>query len=55
MDYFEYKEDSLFAEGVSVSDIASEFGTPCYVYSRASIERHWHAFNDAAGEHQHLV
>lgn len=55
MDYFEYKANSLFAEDVLVNDIASEFGTPCYVYSRATIERHWHAFNNAAGEHQHLV
>ncbi|MDC0601497.1 diaminopimelate decarboxylase [Aliiglaciecola sp.] len=55
MDYFEYKANSLFAENVPVSEIASEYGTPCYVYSRATIERHWHAFNNAAGEHQHLV
>lgn len=55
MDYFEYKANSLFAESVPVSEIASEYGTPCYVYSRATIERHWHAFNNAAGDHNHLV
>lgn len=56
MDYFNYQEDGqLFAEQCQMTDIAAQFGTPTYVYSRATIERHWHAFNDAAGEHPHLV
>lgn len=56
MDHFNYQDDGqLFAEQCAVADIASEFSTPTYVYSRATIERHWHAFNDAAGEHPHLV
>lgn len=56
MDYFNYQDDGqLFAEQCSVAELATRFGTPTYVYSRATIERHWHAFNDAAGEHPHLV
>lgn len=55
MDFFQYKNDALYAEEVAVSDIAAQFGTPCYVYSRATIERHWHAFNNAAGDHKHLI
>ncbi|GIC77335.1 diaminopimelate decarboxylase [Moritella sp. F3] len=56
MDYFNYQDDGqLFAELCAVADVAKKFGTPTYVYSRATIERHWHAFNDAAGEHPHLV
>jgi len=56
LDHFNYQDDGqLFAEQCAVADIASEFTTPTYVYSRATIERHWHAFNDAAGEHPHLV
>jgi len=56
LDHFNYQDDGqLFAEQCAVADIASEFSTPTYVYSRATIERHWHAFNDAAGEHPHLV
>lgn len=56
MDYFNYQDDGqLFAEQCAVADVADKFGTPTYVYSRATIERHWHAFNDAAGEHPHLV
>lgn len=47
MDYFNYRDGELFAEEVSVARLAKEYGTPCYVYSRATLERHWHAFNDA--------
>lgn len=55
MDHFTYQNDRLFAEGVAVSDIAQQFQTPVYIYSRATLERHWHAFNDALGEHPHLI
>lgn len=55
MDFFNYKEQQLFAENVSVSDIAAAHNTPCYIYSRATIERHWKAFDSAAQNHPHLV
>lgn len=55
MDYFNQRNDSLYAEDCSISDIAKQYGTPLYVYSRATIERHWHAFNDAAGMQKHLI
>ena len=55
MDYFAYNQGQLCAEQVPVADIAATHGTPVYVYSRATLERHWHAFNDAIGEHPHLV
>jgi diaminopimelate decarboxylase len=55
MDYFEYKNGQMYCEDVSLSDIADTHGTPCYVYSRATLERHWHAFNDAVSQHKHLV
>ena len=55
MDFFAYKEGQLFAEDVSVTSLAQHYGTPLYVYSRATLERHWHAFNDAIGEHPHLI
>ncbi|MEH6818276.1 MAG: diaminopimelate decarboxylase, partial [Pseudoalteromonas distincta] len=44
MDYFNYKNNQLFAEDVSVASIAQQYGTPCYVYSRATFERHYLAF-----------
>ena len=56
MDYFDYHDDGrLHAEDCSLADIAETYGTPCYVYSRATIERHWHAFNDSLGDHPHLI
>ncbi|WP_166422736.1 diaminopimelate decarboxylase [Paraglaciecola sp. 20A4] len=55
MDFFGYKNEKLYAEDVSLQDIAQTHGTPCYVYSRATIERHWLAFDKAAGAHPHLV
>lgn len=55
MDHFRYQSNQLMAEDVSVADIAAQYGTPCYVYSRATLERHWHAFNNAAQDREHLV
>ncbi|MGD8174052.1 diaminopimelate decarboxylase [Vibrio sp. TRT 21S02] len=56
MDYFNYQDDGqLWAENVSLNDLAQQYGTPLYVYSRATLERHWHAFDKSVGEHPHLV
>ena len=55
MDHFRWQDDALYAEDVPLATIAKSVGTPCYVYSRATLERHWHAFDDALGELDHLV
>ena len=55
MDYFNFKENQLFAEDVAVADIAAAVGSPCYIYSRATLERHWHAFNDSFADYPHLI
>ncbi|MFZ7136352.1 diaminopimelate decarboxylase [Avibacterium avium] len=55
MDFFQYKDDQLMAEQVPVAEIAQQFGTPAYIYSRATLERHWHAFDNALGDHPHLI
>ena len=55
MDFFQYKNNQLMAENLPVKQLAEQFGTPLYVYSKATLERHWHAFNNAFGEHLHLV
>jgi len=55
MDYFNYRENKLFAEEVAVEEIVSRYGSPCYIYSRATFERHWKAFNQAFGKHPHLI
>ena len=55
MDHFNYRDRHLFAEDVALTEIASRVGTPCYVYSRATLERHWHAFDDAFGDYPHQI
>lgn len=55
MDFFQYKNDRLFAEELEVNSLAAEFGTPLYIYSKATLERHWHAFNNAFGDYPHLI
>lgn len=55
MDHFEYRDGRLYAEEVDLTQLAEAFGTPCYVYSRATIERHWHAFDAALQGQRHLV
>jgi diaminopimelate decarboxylase len=55
MDHFSYHNGSLHAEDVPLADIAAHFGTPCYVYSRATLEHHWQVFDAALGRHPHLI
>ncbi|SOC51030.1 diaminopimelate decarboxylase [Chromohalobacter canadensis] len=55
MDHFNYRDGQLYAEDVPLADIAERFGTPCYVYSRATFTRHFKAYSDALGEHPHLI
>ena len=55
MESFNYRDGSLFAEGVALSAIAERFGTPTYVYSRAHIEAQYRAYADALAGVPHLV
>ena len=55
MNTFEYRDGSLFAEGVALSAIAQRFGTPTYVYSRAHIEGQYRAYADALAGMPNLV
>jgi diaminopimelate decarboxylase len=55
MDYFNYRDGRLFAEDVDLAAKAPDWGTPAYVYSRATLERHWRAFDDALQGQPHLV
>ncbi len=55
MDHFEYKQGELYCEDVTIADLADNYGTPLFVYSRATLERHWHAFDNALDGHDHLV
>ncbi len=55
MDHFEYKQGELYCEDVTIVELAEKYGTPLFVYSRATLERHWHAFDSALAGHDHLV
>ena len=55
MDHFEYRNGVLHAEGVALSDIAARFGTPCYVYSAATIARHYRVFDEALAGIDHEI
>ncbi|MCA0899860.1 MULTISPECIES: diaminopimelate decarboxylase [Microbulbifer] len=55
MSDFHYQQGSLWAEGVSLEQIAEQFGTPTYVYSRAHYELQYQAYADALGDHPGLI
>lgn len=56
MDHFNYQTDGrLFVEDVAIEDIIKKAGTPAYVYSRATIERHWKGLDKAASAYPHMI
>ena len=55
MDFFNFKGNSLFAEDVEITSLAKEYGTPLYVYSKATLERHLNAFESSFNGKKHLV
>lgn len=55
MDHFLYRDGALWAEDVSIADIADAVGTPFYVYSKATLERHFCLFDEALEGMPHLV
>ena len=55
MDHFEYRDGTLCAEDVSLSEIARVHGTPSFVYSRATLSRHFQAFDQALAGMPHLI
>ena len=55
MDHFLYRDGALFAEDVAISEIAAAVGTPFYLYSTATLLRHFKAFDDALDGMDHLV
>lgn len=55
MNHFNYKKNELYCEDVSLARIAQEVGTPAYVYSYATLTRHFDVFDKAFGKLPHLV
>ncbi|MDP6536882.1 MAG: diaminopimelate decarboxylase [Gammaproteobacteria bacterium] len=47
MDHFNYQGNTLYAEALPVAELASQFGTPCFIYSRATLERHYRVYEEA--------
>lgn len=54
MNHFELKGGQLVCEDVALSRIAEAVGTPVYVYSTATLERHYHVFHDALASHAEI-
>lgn len=52
---FHYQNHQLFAENVSVSQLAKQYGTPLYIYSRSEFIKRWREFDQAFGSQPHLV
>ncbi|MDA3919733.1 MAG: hypothetical protein PF501_03450, partial [Salinisphaera sp.] len=53
VDHFDYRQGILHAEDVSLADIAARFGTSTYVYSAATLTRHYGVFADALADMLH--
>ncbi len=55
MEHFFYKENNLVAEGVPIATVAEQYGTPCFIYSRAALEEGYGAYREAFDDHSHLI
>src|SRR5690349_3999859 len=55
MHHFQYKGDELYAEEVAIRDIVAKVGSPVYIYSQATLERHFKAMDNAFGSNPHTI
>ena len=55
MDFFNYKNNELYAEDLAVTDLADQYGSPLYIYSKATLVRHMNAFKEALAKKRHLI
>ncbi|MEI6306233.1 MAG: diaminopimelate decarboxylase, partial [Deltaproteobacteria bacterium] len=55
MNHFQYKGNELYAEDIALQDIIAQTGTPVYVYSHATLERHFKAFDQAFRGTPHTI
>ena len=55
MHFFEYKDKDFYCENMKIADIASEVKTPFYLYSHATLERHFRVFDEAFKEINHIT
>lgn len=55
MHHFQYKGHDLYAEDVAIKDIVAKVGSPFYVYSQATLERHFRAMDEAFASVSHTI
>jgi len=55
VDHFDYRDGRLWAEDVDLEQAVAAHGTPCYIYSKATLEHHWRVFEQALIGRDHLV
>ncbi|MGF1613343.1 MAG: diaminopimelate decarboxylase [Gammaproteobacteria bacterium] len=55
METLTYRNDRLFCEDVDLAEVASTYGTPCYIYSRQALEQNWRLFDAALADCDHLI
>ena len=55
MHHFQYKGNELYAEDVAIRDIVAKVGSPVYIYSQATLERHFRAFDEAFAGTAHTI
>ncbi|MBW2091533.1 MAG: diaminopimelate decarboxylase [Deltaproteobacteria bacterium] len=55
MHHFNYQNEELYCENLPLTRIAAEVGTPAYIYSHATLTRHYKAFDQAFKDHPHLT
>ncbi len=55
MNHFQHRNGELYAEDVKVADIVKKHGSPVYIYSAATLRRHFEAFNSSFGGHPHMT
>lgn len=55
MDYFLYRDGTLYAEEVDLTALVATYDTPCFVYSQATLAHNWQTFDNAFASHRHLV
>lgn len=55
MSFFDYRNGELFAENCAVAELASTYGTPCYIYSRNALETHFLNYQNALSDTSHLI
>lgn len=55
MHYFQYHQDELYCEGIALRRLAETVGTPCYVYSYATLRQHFNVFDEAFDDVPHVV